>query len=72
MKKVLRFVGLECPNCAKKLEEALRPADGVISVAVNYLTGKMTLEADDAKMEAVLALALAEGKKIKPAFEFKD
>ena len=72
MKKVLRFVGLECPNCAKKLEEALRPVDGITSVAVNYLTGKMTIEAADDKMDAILAIALAEGKKIKPAFEFKD
>ena len=71
MKKVLRFVGLECPNCARKLEEAMCAVVGVESFAANFLTGKLTVEADDARMDAILAILTAEGKKIKPAFELK-
>jgi copper chaperone CopZ len=71
MKKVIRFVGLECPNCTKKLEEAMCAVEGVESFAANFLTGKLTVEADDARMDAILAILTAEGKKIKPAFELK-
>ena len=71
MKKVFRFDGLACPNCAKKLEEAVRPMDGVISIGVNFITGKMTLEAEDDRFDAILEAAVAEGKKIKPAFAIR-
>lgn len=68
MKKVIRFTGLECPNCAKKLEAALLAMDGVTSAAVNFITGKMTIEADEDKLDAILAAAVEAGKAIKPAF----
>lgn len=68
MKKVFRFDGLECPNCAKKLEEAIRPLDGVISFSVNYITGKLTLEAEDARFDELLSAVSEAGKRVKPAF----
>ena len=71
MKQVFRFEGLECPNCAKKLEAALLTIDGVSAASVNYITGKMTIEGDDARFDAIVEAAVAEGKKVKPAFTIK-
>lgn len=71
MKKVFRFEGLECPNCAKKLEAALLTIDGVSAASVNYITGKMMIEGDDARFDAIVEAAVAEGKKVKPAFAIK-
>ena len=71
MKQVFRFGGLECPNCAKKLEAALLTIDGVSAASVNYITGKMTIEGDDARFDAIVEAAVAEGKKVKPAFAIK-
>ena len=71
MKKVFRFEGLACPNCAKKLEEAVKKMDGVLSCGVNFITGKLTIEAEDAVFEAVVAAADKAGKAIKPAFTMK-
>ena len=72
MKKVFRFSGLACPNCAKKLEEAIRAMDGVITIGVNFITAKMTLEAADDRFDAILAAAIEAGKAIKPEFEIKE
>ena len=72
MKKVFRFEGLECPNCAKKLEAALLTIEGVSAASVNYITGKMTIEGDDARFDAIVEAAVLEGKKVKPAFAIKD
>ena len=71
MKQVFRFEGLACPNCAKKLEAAILAMDGVTAAGVNFITGKMTIEADDARFDEILAAAVAEGKKIKEAFALK-
>ena len=71
MKKVFRFEGLACPNCAKKLEEALLAMDGVTAAGVNFITGKMTIEADDDRFDAIVEAAVIEGKKIKEAFAIR-
>ena len=65
MKKVYRFTGLACPNCVKKLEE-------LISLGINFITGKLTVEAEDSAFPSVIAAILAAGKAIKPEFEIKD
>ena len=72
MKQVFRFTGLACPNCAKKLEEAMKDREGVISFGVNFITGKLTIEAEDAAFDAVVAATLEAGRAIKPEFAFKD
>ena len=38
---------LDCANCARKMEDAIRKIQGVESVSINFLTQKMTLEAQD-------------------------
>lgn len=72
MKKVFRFTGLACPNCAKKLEEAMKGTEGLISFAVNFITGKLTIEAEDSAFDAVVAATLKAGRAVKPEFELKD
>ena len=72
MKQVFRFTGLACPNCAKKLEEAMKGTEGLLSFGVNFITGKLTIEAEDAAFDTIVAATLAAGKAIKPEFAFKD
>ncbi|MBQ2719160.1 MAG: cation transporter [Clostridia bacterium] len=72
MKKTFRFEGLECPNCAKKLEAALTAMEGVTTAGVNFLTKKLTIEADDDRFDEILAAAVAAGKSIKEAFALRD
>lgn len=53
MKKVFKLEGLNCAHCAAKIEEKVGKLEGVKSVAINFMTTKMTLESD-ANMEEVV------------------
>ena len=53
MRKVFKLDEIDCANCARELQEGLAKLDGVQSVSVNFMTQKLTLEADDAEFDAV-------------------
>ena len=69
MKKKYKLNEIDCANCALKLEEAVKEVEGVSSVKVNYMMQKMTIEADEEKIEAVEKAVLAVCKKLEPDME---
>ena len=48
-KKVLMLEGLDCSNCAAKIEAQAQILDGVKSASVDFVSKKMTIEAADKK-----------------------
>ena len=54
MKKQFKLDEIDCANCARKLQDELAKLEGVKSVSVNFMTQKLTLEADDAEFDEVL------------------
>ena len=52
MKKQFKLDEIDCANCARKMEDAIRKIDGVEDVQVSFM--KLTLEADDAEFDEVL------------------
>lgn len=46
MKIKYEIIGLECPNCAAKVEKMVGEATGLI-VKLNFLTETLTLDADE-------------------------
>ena len=64
MKKVFRLTGLDCPNCAMKLEKKLNKVEGVNSAQVNFMTMRLTIDIEDANYDAILAEVRKEAKKI--------
>ncbi len=66
MKKIYMMQDLECANCAAKMEEKISHLDGVESVNINFLTQKMTLEADEAKHAEIIEQAKKIIRKIEP------
>ncbi|MBQ7867886.1 MAG: cation transporter [Clostridia bacterium] len=66
MKKVFKLKDLDCANCAAKMEKAISELPGVASVRVNFLTQKLTLEADAAQFDTLLEKASAIIRKIEP------
>lgn len=66
MKKTFNLEDLDCAVCAGKIEDGIKKIEGVTSVSVNFMTQKMTLEADDAVFEDVLKQAVKTAKKIEP------
>lgn len=65
MKKVFKLQDLECANCAAKMEKAIAKLDGVQSVRVNFMTQKMTLEANEERFETLIK----EAEKVIHTFE---
>jgi copper chaperone CopZ len=66
MKKHFKMQDLDCANCAAKMERAIGALDGVTSCSVNFLTQKLTLEADDARFDEIVKQAAKVCKKIEP------
>ena len=69
MKKTFKLIDLDCANCAAKMEEAIKKIDGVKDANVNFMTQKLTLEADDDRFEEILEEAARVIAKVEPDCE---
>ena len=49
MKKVFKLIDLDCAHCAAKMEDAINKIPGVNKASINFMTMKLTLDADDAQ-----------------------
>ncbi len=59
-KKVMYLAGLNCADCAKKIETAIRNMDGVQSADLDFVSQKLTIEASDQQSLPVLARQAAQ------------
>jgi copper chaperone CopZ len=66
MKKRFKLEGLDCANCAAKMEAAINKLDGVKEATVNFMTTKLVIEAEDDKMDEVIKAAEIIVKDIEP------
>lgn len=66
MVKTFKLQDLDCASCAAKMEEAIRRIDGVNSARISFMTQKLTLDADEARFDAVLDEAERACGKIEP------
>ncbi|WP_165003435.1 MULTISPECIES: heavy metal translocating P-type ATPase [unclassified Enterococcus] len=51
--KSYRLEGLDCANCAMKIEKNVQQIEGVKQATVNFATGKMNIEAEPAQLAAI-------------------
>lgn len=66
MTKTYKLEDLDCANCARKMEDAVRKIDGVQEVHFNFLTQKMTLTADDARFQEIVKEAVKVCHAVEP------
>ena len=66
MKKKFKLENLDCANCAAKMEAAIQKLEGVHSATVSFMTQKLTLDADDARFDDIVAQAARICKKVEP------
>lgn len=66
MKKRFMIEELCCANCAAKMETAIGKLEGVNSATINFLTQKLTLDAEDDRFDAILDEAERIIRKIEP------
>lgn len=58
MKKQFKLEGLECANCAAKIERAVAKLPGVLNATVNFMTTKMTIESENENIEEIINKAI--------------
>lgn len=66
MKKTFKLTDLDCAHCAAKMEDGIKKLDGVNSASVNFLSQKMTVDADDARFDEIMKQVVKLCKKIEP------
>ena len=66
MKKRFKLTDLDCANCAAKMEAAIKKIDGVNDATVSFMAQKMTVDADDARFDAIMQEIVAVCKKVEP------
>lgn len=69
MKKKYKVYGLDCANCANKVEEKIKEIEGVKDIKLSYIMEKLKLEIeDDISEDDVLNEIEKIGRKIEPDF----
>ncbi|HBR03058.1 MAG TPA: heavy metal transporter [Ruminiclostridium sp.] len=66
MKKTFLLEGLDCANCAAKMEKAINALDGVSRATVNFMTTKLVIEGEDEKMAGIIEAAKKVVKNTEP------
>ncbi|MGM9614109.1 MAG: cation transporter [Oscillospiraceae bacterium] len=69
MKKTFNLIDLDCANCARKMEDAIKKLDGVTDATVSFMTQKMTIEADDARFDAIMKDVVKCIRRVEPDCE---
>lgn len=71
MTKNFRLVGLDCANCAAKMERGILKIAGVSAATVNFMTLKLVLEFDEAQKDSILPAVEAAIHKVDAAVVMK-
>lgn len=66
MKKRYALTDLDCANCAAKMEAAIQKIDGVQSASVNFMTQKLSIDAEDTRFDAIMDEVVAVCRKVEP------
>ncbi len=71
MKKVFKMIDLDCANCARKMEDAIRKIDGVEDINISFMTQKLTIIANDEKFDEIMKKVVKACKKVEPDCDVK-
>lgn len=66
MKKIYKLEDLDCANCAAKMERAIAKLDGVAYANVNFMSQRLTIDADDNRFEEIMDAVEKTCKKVEP------
>ncbi|MBS5449965.1 MAG: cation transporter [Coriobacteriia bacterium] len=69
MIKHFKLDEIDCANCARKLEDAIKKVEGVQDASVNFMMQKLTLTAADDEFDEVLERVVKLAAKLEPDCE---
>nr|WP_314462502.1 cation transporter [uncultured Clostridium sp.] len=71
MKKIIKLEGLCCANCAAKIEKEVKKLSGVENASLSFMTQRLTMEVEEARVDEIMEAARKTAYKIEPEAEFK-
>lgn len=72
VKRELILEGLDCANCAQKIENGVKLIEGVSDCSVNFVTKSLLMETDDKQVDAVVAEAKKKVKTLEPQITIRE
>jgi len=54
MKNKFKIKGLDCANCAAKLEEEIQKIEGVNEASISFMTERLVIECDENEKQEVM------------------
>lgn len=61
--KIYKLEELDCANCAAKMEAAINKIEGVEKASVSFMTQKLIIEAEEARLDKIMKKAVKVCKK---------
>ncbi len=71
MIKKYKIQGIDCANCALKLERKLNEIEGVSKATISFLAERLIIEAPDDKFDEIINEVIRVSKKFEPGCEIK-
>ncbi len=71
MKKSYKLVGLDCANCAQKMEDGIKKIKGVQDANVSFIMQKLTLTAEEDQFQDILNQVVKVCKRVEPDCEIQ-
>lgn len=66
MKKKYKLENLDCASCAAKMEDAIKKLDGINDASVCFMTQKLTIEAEEDKLDEIMNKIIKICAKVEP------
>ena len=66
MRKTYQLEDLDCAVCAEKMRDAIAKIDGVESVDVSFIMQKLTICAEEEKLDEIMKKVVKVCKKVEP------
>lgn len=70
VKRKVLLKGLDCANCALKIEDGVKKIDGISSCSVNYVNQSLTMEFEPAREAEIMDSARKKVKLLEPGISF--
>jgi copper chaperone CopZ len=64
MTKIFKIENIDCANCAAKMEQGIKNLDGVKDCSLSFMTGRLTIDADETRFDEIINAAAKLIKKI--------
>ncbi|HBC84864.1 MAG TPA: heavy metal transporter [Clostridiales bacterium] len=72
MKKTYKLKGLDCANCAAKMESQIQKIKGIETASISFMTGRMVIEYNEENIEEIMKQVKKAIKREEPDVKLEE